>query len=257
MVEELAIPRDTSRSPVFDVMIVLQNNEQTELKLGAVALHPIDNPFTISKFDLTFNFAESEEGLVFSLEYNTDLFKRASIERFITHLETLIESVLSKSQVAISNLNILPSKEKEVLLHAFNDTQADFPKDKTLIDLFEEQVQKTPNNIAVVFEEKEITYQALNEQANRVGHYLRKQYDIQADDIIAVQLERSEWMIIAILGILKAGAAYLPIAPDAPTTRTAFMLQDAKAKALLTDEITHPIAVEQQDITAIKVVEKI
>ena len=257
LVEELAIPRDTGRSAVFDVMLVLQNNEQAVLSLGELALSIIQSPYTISKFDLTFTFAETAEGLAFNLEYNTDLFKKRSIRRFIGHLDTLIQGVLSQPGAAIGSLNILPCQEKELLLHTFNDTGADFPRDKTIIDLFEEQVEKTPNNIAVVFEDTELTYRALNETANRVGRSLRKKYDIQANDILALQLERSEWMVIAILGVMKAGAAYLPIAPDAPKGRTAFMLQDARAKVLITDEATYATASEQQAMIAIEVIEQI
>jgi len=141
------------------------------------------------------------------------------------------------------------------LLDTFNDTAAAYPRDKTLAQLFEEQVEKTPDHIAVVFEDRQLTYRALNESANRVAHCLRERYDIQSDDIVALQLERSEWMIIAILGVLKSGGAYLPMAPDAPETRVLFMLQDSSAKVLLTDENTMDRSRVFEDVLPVLVVE--
>jgi non-ribosomal peptide synthetase component F len=135
--------------------------------------------------------------------------------------------VLLDPRAAIGSLNLLPEQERNLLLYDFNDTAADYPKDKTIVQLFEEQVEKTPDHIAVVFEDRQLTYRALNESANRVAHCLRERYDIQSDDIVALQLERSEWMITAILGVLKSGGAYLPMAPDAPESRVRFMLQDS------------------------------
>ena len=166
------------------------------------------------------------------------------------HLEMLMTSILADDQKAIAELDMLPLAERTLLLETFNDTKADYPKDKTIADLFEEQVAKTPNNIAIVFDPDdnrdkiELTYKQLNQQANKLAHYLQQKYDTKGDDIIALQLQRSEWMIIAILGVLKAGAAYLPIAPDAPKNRVAYMLKDSKAKTLLTDTVTINIAQE-------------
>jgi len=242
LVEELNLDRDMSRSPIFDVMLVLQNNEYSDLKLGETTLSVLPSPFKVSKFDLTFNFMQYTDGLEMGIEYNTDLFKKETIERMVQHLELLITNVLANPSVVIGQVGILPKAERELIQHTFNQTQAGFPTDKTIIDLFEIQVQKTPDKIALVFGDRRLTYKALNEATNRVGHYLRATYDTQADDIIALQLDRSEWMIIAILGIMKAGAAYLPIAPDFPKARVAYMLKDSAAKALLTDTATHDIA---------------
>ncbi|MCB0564418.1 MAG: amino acid adenylation domain-containing protein [Phaeodactylibacter sp.] len=256
LVEELDIPRDMSRSAVFDMMIVLQNNEQSRLELGDVAIEFEPVQADISKFDLTFSFAENEAGLAVEINYNTDLFRADRIERMFEHLETLMQSVLQAPGHPIEQLDILPEAEKALLLHAFNDTGADYPADKTIADLIEEQVERTPDNIAVVFEDRELTYRELNARANGVAHYLRDTYATQPDDVIALQLERSEWMIIAILGVLKAGAAYLPIAPDAPTARVRYMLQDSRAKALLTDEATYAVTKQLEQIVAVEVIQE-
>ncbi|MCB0566313.1 MAG: amino acid adenylation domain-containing protein, partial [Phaeodactylibacter sp.] len=257
LVEELEVERDQSRNPVFDVMVVLQNNERSALKLGDTALIPIPGKLEASKFDLTFGFAAGAQGLRLDIEYSTDLFRRDRIERIAGHLETLLESVLANPAQPIGELNILPAAERDLLLNEFNDTRAEYPQDKTVVDLFEEQAERTPDNIAVVFEDRELAYRELNARANGVAHYLRERYDIQPDDVIALQLERSEWMVVAILGVLKAGAAYLPIAPDAPGARTRYMLEDSRAKALLTDEATYPVAKELEEAVAIKVIQQI
>ncbi|MCB0564419.1 MAG: amino acid adenylation domain-containing protein [Lewinellaceae bacterium] len=256
LVEELDVPRDMSRSAVFDVMIVLQNNEQSRLELGDVAIEFEPVQADISKFDLTFSFAESEAGLEAAINYNTDLLRADRVERMFEHLETLIQSVLQAPDHPIEHLDILPEAEKALLLHAFNDTGTDYPADKTIAELFEEQVERTPDNIAVVFGQTELTYRELNARANRVAHYLREAYGIQPDDVIALQLERSEWMIVAILSVLKSGAAYLPIAPDAPGARVRYMLENSRAKALLTDEATYAAAKEYEVIVPVDVIQR-
>jgi tyrocidine synthetase-3 len=257
LVEELDLTRDMSRSPLFDIMLVLHNNEEADLTLGDLAISVEPTSWEISKFDLTFNFATSLKGLTLDLEYDTDLYKVDRIDRLFNHLECLIESVVANTQQAIETLTILPEAERQLILYDFNDTQADFPRDKTIIDLFEEKVEITPDKVALIFENQELTYQQLNKKANKVGHYLKETYSIQPDDIVALQLERSEWMVIAILGVMKAGAAYLPIAPDFPKSRVEFMLEDSQAKVLLTDEATYPAAKELESILPVLAIEKI
>ena len=195
--------------------------------------------------------------LIIELSYRSDLFAASTIQRHLGYYQRILETVIHQIDAPIGRIDILSEAERQQLLIEFNDTYVDFPEDKTIIDLFEEQVEKTPNNIAVVFEETQLTYQQLNEQANKIGHHLRTNYQIQSDDIIALQLERSEWMIIAILGVLKSGAAYLPIAPDVPKARAAFMLQDARAKVLITDETTYITVFEHQAIIALETIEQI
>lgn len=235
MVEELELERDLSRNPIFDAFIILQNTEAEDLKWGDLDITPVGNEFKTSKFDLAFVFQTSGDHLHLTVEYSTNLFKTDRIERMVQHLETLINSLAKQSQQNISQLNILPVAEKQLIVADFNNAVADYPQDKTIIDLFEEQVEKNGDATAVIFENNQLTYNELNQKANQVGHYLREKYQIQPDDIIALQLERSEWMIIAMLGVMKAGASYLPIAPDFPLERVRFMLEDSKAKALIRD----------------------
>ena len=244
MVEELELQRDLSRNPIFDVSIVLQNNEEENLIFNGLKIKSIESEWKSSKFDLTFFFDTNGNDLQFTIEYSTKLFKRSRIERLITHFGELMESVFTQSNQAIDQLNILPKQEQQQLLVDFNQTKVDFPTNKTLVQLFEEQVEKTPNNTALIFENKKYTYQELNEKVNQLANYLNTTYKIHADDIIALQLERSEWMIIAMLGVMKSGAGYLPIAPDTPTSRVEYMLKDSNAKALLTDTATFETSIQ-------------
>ncbi|MEI6412608.1 MAG: condensation domain-containing protein, partial [Bacteroidota bacterium] len=239
LVEDLDLPRDLSRSAVFDVLLVLQNNEQSELRFGDVALSVEGAETVVSKFDLTFNFAETADGLLMGLEYNTDLFKSDRITRLAEHLLTLMNSALLDPASPIEGLNLLPEQEREQVLLDFNNTATDYPSDKTIVQLFEEQVAKTPDQTALVFGTRTLSYRELNEQSNQLANYLRDIHNIQSGDIVALQLERSEWMIISIMAVLKSGAAYLPISTDAPPVRATFMLQDSRAKVLLTDDSTH------------------
>ncbi|MCP4164189.1 MAG: amino acid adenylation domain-containing protein, partial [Deltaproteobacteria bacterium] len=236
LVEELDIKRDLSKSPLFDVMVILQNNEAALVNFDGLNLSPYYTENKISKYDMTFSFSEGEEGLYCSIEYNTDIYAEDRIERMGEHFKTLISSVIENAVTKIKDLNIIPEEERNLLLDVFNDSKTDYPKDKTIVDLFEEQVEKTPDNIAVVFENVELTYKDLNEKANIVGHYLRNKYDIEPDDLVGVLLERSEKIIIALLGILKSGAAYVPIDPGYPEERIKYMLVDSKPQLVLSGQ---------------------
>jgi len=240
LVDQLQLNRDMSRSALFDVMIVLQNNEthQAEgLHLGAIEVKEyseVENQ--ISKFDLVFNFVEVEEALQVSIEYNSDIYNKNSIEQLASHLEQLLTVIVEQPATSINQLDYLSDKEKYQLLVEFNGTAVDYPQDKTIIDLFEEQAKKTPNNIALVFEDKELTYKELNEKSNRLAHYLRINYNVKPDDLVGIKLERSEWMIIAILGILKSGGAYVPVDPEYPQERINYMIEDSKCKLVIDEK---------------------
>ena len=244
IVEDLNLTRDMSRSPLFDVMVAYQNEDPTDLHFGKVAagLEAID--WQTSKYDLSFGFTLGREGLAVDIEYNTAIYKTERIHRMFEHLTCLMESVLENVHQPIDSLNLIPKTERQLLLHDFNIIHADYNLNQTVTQMFETQVAKTPDNIAVVFEEKELTYRALNEAANKLAHHLRNVFHIKGDDIIALQVERSEWMMIGLLGIMKSGGAYLPLDPDAPENRTAYMLQDSGAKLLLTDQATYQKARE-------------
>ncbi len=235
LVKELDIQRDVSRSPLFDVMLVLQNTEEVNADFENLEITPFEYETGLSQFDLTLIFTEDEGKLRLDMNYNTDLFEKETISRMGTHFEVFLKGISEDANQLIADPDILSEAEKQQILTDFNDTAAEYPKEKTLVDLFEEQVERTPDNIAVIFEEKRLTYKELNEATNRLAHHLRETYQIQPDDLVGVIINRSEGLIISLLGILKAGGAYLPIDPAYPQKRIDYMLNDSACKVLLTE----------------------
>jgi len=238
LVEDLDVPRDLSRSVIFDVLLVLQNTEEISLNIGDVEIEPLAIAEEATKFDLNIHFSELEIGLQSTISYNTDIFSAERIERMLEHLAVLMESVCANPLKKVSDLNILPTRERQEVIEDFNNTIAYFPKEKTLADLFEEQVAKTPNHLAVVCNEIQLTYRELDKNANQLAANLIQEHQVKTDDVVGLYLSRSEWIIIAMLGVHKAGAAYLPISLDFPKSRIDFMLNDSKSQILLTDTAT-------------------
>ena len=239
LVDDLQLRRDTSRSPMFSIMVMLNNNDTQE---GATNLIQEDltvsdyngGGHVVSKFDLSFSFGDVGGGYLQSgVEYNTDMYDFATADRMLQNLNNLIKAALANPNKPISELEYLTDAEKQQLTVDFNNTAIEYPAGKTVIEVFEAQVEQTPDKTALVFEDTTFTYRQLNELANQAGHHLRSTYGIKADDVIGIQLHRSHWLIVAILGVLKAGAAYLPLDPDNPQERTKFMLEDSNSKLLI------------------------
>ncbi len=227
--------RNLSYSPLFQVMMVMQNAPAGELSFGELSLKPVEFESTISKFDLVLSFTETAKGLIGVLEYNTDLFDKDRIVRMIGHLNVLIESIISNPAASISDLEILTSDEKHKLLVEWNDTEVNYPKDKCIHQLFEEQVEKTPENIAVIFGNNQLTYKELNEKSNQLAHLLQTK-GAKPNALVGICVERSLEMIIGLLGILKAGGAYVPIDPTYPEERISYILKDADCEIVLSQE---------------------
>jgi natural product biosynthesis luciferase-like monooxygenase protein len=244
LLEDLSVIRDMSRNALFDVMVILQNTKLTgsgrengngDQTTGkrAGAGHYTGGKSIFSRLDLTFDFLEVNQELHLKLDYNTDIYSEGFAERLTDHLEQLFISIIETPSLSLPELNFMSKAEKNRLIAGFNNTDTIFPENKTIYELFEDQVANSPDEIAVIFEEKSISYKTLNEEANKLAHYLRERYDIVADDLIGIQLERSEWMIISILGILKSGGAYLPIDPTWPDERIRYVTNDSKCKLVL------------------------
>jgi len=235
LVKKLNLKKDLSRSSLFDVLVVFQN--QSLLNLGSkkedadnLSFENYDLGKKTAQFDISFNFSEQENQLELSLEYNTDIYDAPLITRIFSHFENFASKAIVHPNLFIEEKDYLSAEERQQLLFDFNDTAVTYPTDKTVVDLFEEQVAKTPNKVAVVFEEVTLTYHELNERANQLAFYLQENYAIEPDDLVGIQLERSERMIISIFGILKSGGAYIPIDVDYPQERTAYIISDAKLK---------------------------
>ncbi|GAB4190132.1 MAG: hypothetical protein Fur006_31950 [Coleofasciculaceae cyanobacterium] len=235
LVEELQPQRDLSNTPLFQVMFGLQNAPILALELSGLKLSFLGrNPGT-AKFDLTLFIEEAAEELTGILEYNTDLFEAATINRMAGHFQQLLEGIVINPDRPLSELPMLTEAERQQLLVEWNQTQVDYPKDYCIHELFEAQVERTPDAIAVVFEDQQLTYRELNAKANQLAHYLQT-LGVGPEVLVGICVERSLEMAIGLLGILKAGGAYVPLDPAYPQERLTFMLEDAQVPVLLTQQ---------------------
>jgi amino acid adenylation domain-containing protein len=233
LVEELQVPRDLSYNPLFQVMLVLQNAPMQALQLSGLTLSPLEVETGTAKFDLTLELVEGSEGFAGGIEYNTDLFDTVSIDRMVGHFQTLLQGIVANPEQRIAELPLLSEGERHQLLVEWNATEVEYPRDKCLHELFEEQVERTPDGVALVFEGKQLTYRELNGRANQLAHYLRKM-GVGPEVLVGIFMERSFEMVIAMYGILKAGGAYVPLDPEYPPERVAFMARDTQVPVLLT-----------------------
>ena len=245
LVEELQPERDLGRSPLFQVSFNLLNYVDERLEIPGLSISPLKVDNGTTKFDLTLFMVEGAEGLRGWLEYNeglsgwveyrTDLFEAATITRMLGHLETLLEGIIADPDQRLSELPLLTEADRYQLLVGRNDTRVDYLKDKCIHELFEGQAESTPDAVAVVFEDEQLTYSELNRRANQLAHYLRK-LGVGPEVLVGICVERSVEMVVGLLGILKAGAAYVPLDPEYPKERLSFMLEDAEVPVLLTQE---------------------
>jgi len=236
LVDTLHLKRDQSRSALFDVMLVVQQTDGRATagqQLGDLkASRYTQGEQTNSKFDLTFYFGDSGKGLGMAIEYNSDIYNKSTIARLSAHVEQLLTAVMDQPEVAIDTLDYLSARERNTLLVDFNCTSDFVANSKSIVALFEEQAAATPDNVAVVFENTSLTYRELNECANQLAGYLRDCYNTS---LAGIKQERSEWMIISILGVLKSGGAYVPIDLSYPQDRIDYLMSDSGCKVLLDD----------------------
>lgn len=241
LVEELQPRRALDHHPIYQVMFVLQNVPRSRARLPGLTVVPVRLDSGIARFDLSLCMgqpADDSEAWVGSiesntLEYNTDLFDPATIERMDGHFQTLLREIVADPARPISQLPILTEAERHQLLVDWNNTAQDYSKEKCFHDLFEAQAQRTPDSIAVVFDDRRLTYRELNARANRLAHYLRR-LGVGPETLVGVFVERSIEMVVALLGVMKAGGAYVPLDPTYPQDRLAFMLEDAGLALLVT-----------------------
>ncbi|WP_145956954.1 condensation domain-containing protein, partial [Xenorhabdus miraniensis] len=226
VVEALQPARSLSYNPIFQVMLVLNNTPAQELKLSGLELTLVEQPRHSTQFDLTLSLTETDAGLVGGLEYATDLFDQETVVRIAGYFENILKAMVADVTQTISSLPMLSAVERQQVLVDFNVPQTDFPQEALIHELFEQQAELTPDAIAVVFEGQSLSYGELNRHANRLAHHLLA-LGVQPDDRVAICVERSLEMVVGLLGILKAGAAYLPLDPAYPAERLAYMLEDA------------------------------
>ncbi|MEI6703032.1 MAG: amino acid adenylation domain-containing protein [Deltaproteobacteria bacterium] len=252
LVGELGLPRDVSRSPVFDLMVVLQNAGQVPFVLDGVSIQEFEHLEGVSKFDLDFVFQETGEEIEVLVEYNREMFLAERIRRMAQHFKTLAEGVAANPDSLVRELPLLTPKEIDWIHGDFNATAADWPVNATLVSLFEQQVEQNPDRIAVSFQGKNTSYTELNLEADRIAAIIRS-HGVGSGDIIGLISEPSQFMPAQLIGILKAGSAYLPIDPSYPEERIRFMLDDSGARLILAEgsAISHLSGIASRQIEGI------
>ena len=273
LVAQLQPERNLSHTPLFQVMFVLENAPMDAVELPGLSFSLLDMPIATAKFDLTLSMRQTEQGLIGKFEYNTDLFDAATITRMAGHFETLLSAIAANPQQPLCDLPLLTEAERHQLLVEWNDNSvnlspnpspcrrgesgsplslqergvrgdrstlegqywAEYPLNQCIHQLFEAQVEQTPDAVAVVFNNEQLTYRELNKRANQVAHYL-KTLGVKPEVLVGICVERSLEMLVGLLGILKAGGAYVPLDPAYPQERLAFMLSDSQTSVLLTQQ---------------------
>lgn len=233
LVQELQPEREQGQNPLFQVLFLLEP-QMTPLASGWSLTHMDVNTDT-AKFDLSLIVDDRAEGLLCRFEYSTDLFDAATITRMMGHWQTLLEGIVAAPEQRIAELPLLTETERHQLLIEWNTTQTAYPKDQCVHQLFEAQVERMPDAVALVLDEQVVSYRELNTRANQLAHRLRT-LGVQSEVLVGLCMERSIEMVVAMLGILKAGGAYLPLDLAYPKERLAFMLEDTRATVLLTQE---------------------
>ncbi|MEM6404157.1 MAG: amino acid adenylation domain-containing protein, partial [Cyanobacteria bacterium P01_D01_bin.116] len=213
----------------------LQNAVNPDLEIPGLSLEQMWSDSGSTKFDMTWHLVERNEGLLAVVEYSTDLFNRDTIARMLGHFQVLLKGIIDNPKQRLSELPILTGIERQQLLIDWNNTYKEYPLEQGIHQLFENQVEKIPDNIAVEFKSEKLTYQELNNKANQIAHYLRNQ-GVKPDMLVGICVERNPLMLIGLLGILKAGGAYVPIDAKLPSNRINFMLGDSQVSILITQE---------------------
>ncbi|MCX7920809.1 MAG: amino acid adenylation domain-containing protein [Clostridia bacterium] len=234
LIEKLDIERDLSRNPLFDVMFILQNMNFEKVNMGNLKTMLFKVDRNVSKFDLTLTAVEGEDKIELCFEYCSKLFRKETIERLGKHYANILKQAVQNTGVKLSDIDMLLEEERKQILFYFNDTYTEYPSDKTIHRLFEEQAERTPDKTALAFGGKKLTYSELNIKANQLAEKLREK-GVKADGIVGLMVTRSMEMFIGLFGILKAGGAYLPIDPEYPAERVQYMLENSECGTVLTN----------------------
>jgi surfactin family lipopeptide synthetase A len=232
LIDKLEVKRDLGRNPLFDTMFSMLVVNSKAVEIADLKLKHVEVDHSVSKFDLALSAAEEEDRIDFILEFSTRLFQFETMERFCRHFLTILQGIVHNPEVTISKIELITPEEKNEILYEFNNTKADYPNAATIHELFENQVKRTPANVAVIYGKTNITYHELNWKANKLARLLREK-GVKPDTIVGMITERSIEMVVGIMAILKAGGAYLPIDPGYPAERISYVLEDSKAKLLV------------------------
>ncbi|WP_133054629.1 non-ribosomal peptide synthetase, partial [Niastella populi] len=238
LIDELALPRDMSRSPLFDVVVGMETpglvNNQPELE--ELTVQKFDREHLVSRYDCTLIFKEGEKGISIAMEYNTALFRQETIGKLLEHYIRLTAAVVAAPGKPISALQMLSEQEEREQLVGYNNMEVDYEVSGTLVDLLEGQLNRSPESVALEFAGNRLSYAELHERSNRLGHCLREQYGVGRNDLVGLMTDRSDQMVTAILGIVKSGGAYVPVDPDHPASRRDYILERSGVKVIVTEE---------------------
>ncbi|MEM6360236.1 MAG: amino acid adenylation domain-containing protein, partial [Bacteroidota bacterium] len=232
LIDALRLERTLNRHPLFDVMLAYQNFEASSLELPDLTLSSYSSAHKVSKFDLVMIVTEVDDELSLSFGYSTELFKEETIKRFAHYFKNLVKNVISTPSAHLSALEVMGQKERRQLLEDFNATTAEYPRDGSIVSLFETQAQTTPENKAIIYEDKVLNYQQTSELSNQIAHYLIA-LGVKSGDLVGIMVERDEHLVPLLFGIMKSGAAYVPIDPGYPEERKNAIANDAGLKALI------------------------
>nr|WP_315033462.1 non-ribosomal peptide synthetase [uncultured Chryseobacterium sp.] len=235
LIEHLGLKSDLSHNPLFDIMFEYYNFDVLEFESSNLRLTNVEYTNISSKLDLSLRVFEKENSHIFYLDYRTDLFKKETIERFISYYKNIVKTVADNIDVKVSEINILPTEEYSLLVEDYNNTALEYESGTDLVTLFEQRVQKHPDRLAVCYGKEKLTYADLNKQANKIANYLIAE-GIVPGNIVGLLFERSVNMVVCILGVLKTGAGYLPIDPNLPEQRISYMLNQSRSAFLLTQD---------------------
>jgi amino acid adenylation domain-containing protein len=245
LVDMLNIDRDISRNPVFDISMLVQNfvelsQEHETGKETQPENHSQKSIFVngTTKCDMTFFINETSKTIIISIEYYRDIFRRETIEEYIKCFKYIVKSIIKNPEIKLKDINLLSVEEKQKLLYRFNNTRSDYPKDKTIHELFEEQVDKSPEKTALICDSEELTYKELEEQSNQLAHYLRLECGVSLNECIGIYMDNGTKLIVTILGILKSGCAYLPLPASGshPEERVRYMINDASLRVIISEK---------------------
>ncbi|WP_440057005.1 amino acid adenylation domain-containing protein (plasmid) [Pseudoalteromonas sp. T1lg65] len=245
LVDLLEVERDPSRHPIYQVMFSFERFGEQKATDSSLPFMPAtfeneQNQYSTAKFDLSLSLVDSEKAIQGSFNYAVSLFDASSIERMLAVYRRVLQALANDVTQTVADVDVLSAEERHQLLHQWNDTDAAYPQDKTLHTLFEAQANKTPEQVALVFDGETLSYAKLNERANQLAHAIRAEYEastgkvLSADTFVGVYMKRSAEMVVSILAVLKAGGAYVPISPDYPKERVEFILSDTQADLVLT-----------------------
>ncbi|MBW7453179.1 amino acid adenylation domain-containing protein, partial [Paenibacillus sepulcri] len=233
LVDKLGVPRNTGRNPLYDVIFAQESDDRAAMDTAGLSFREYPVEERSAQIDLSIRALEKRSTLDFRFKYRTDLFAEETIARMAGHFIRLLEEIAQNRDVRLQDIRILSDQDERLLLEGFNNTQTEFPYEKTVHELIGRQVRDTPTETAIVYKDRQLTYAELDEQANRLARVLRNK-GVKRNDIIGIIAEPSAEMVISVLGVLKSGGAYLPIDPGFPVNRIRYMLEDSRCSLIVT-----------------------